>query len=523
MKSLRIVLGDQLTRGISALAGLDAARDVVLLMEVSAETTYVPHHKQKIVLILAAMRHFAAALAAEGIVVDHVRLDDPANTGNLTDEMLRAVTRHRPDVVVATEPGEWRVLDMMRSWSGQANARVEIRDDDRCFCSRGRCARWAGERKSYRMEFFYREMRRETGFLMEQGEPAGGRWNFDAENRRSLPAGHVVPQRRRFEPDSTTREVIDLVARRFPGHFGDLEPFGWAVTRQEALAALDHFVSDCLPGFGDFQDAMKTDEPFLHHAVLSPYLNIGLLTPREVCAAAEEAWQRGDAPLNAVEGFIRQILGWREYVRGIYWLRMPDYAQTNALDARRPLPAFYWSGRTAMNCIARVVDETRRHAYAHHIQRLMITGNFALLAGLDPASVEEWYLSVYADAFEWVELPNTHGMALFADGGLLASKPYAASGAYVDRMSDYCGACRYDPRVKSGPDACPFNVLYWNFLIENRERLGRNPRMAMPYRTLGAMAAERRAMIVRDAQVFLSTMGSDPSQAAPDGQLPLGL
>ncbi|MCZ8108516.1 MAG: cryptochrome/photolyase family protein [Burkholderiales bacterium] len=523
MKSLRIVLGDQLTRGISALAGLDAARDVVLLMEVSAETTYVPHHKQKIVLILAAMRHFAAALAAEGIVVDHVRLDDPANTGNLTDEMLRAVTRHRPDVVVATEPGEWRVLDMMRSWSGQANARVEIREDDRFFCSRGRFARWADERKSYRMEFFYREMRRETSFLMEQGEPVGGRWNFDSENRRSLPAGHVVPQRRRFEPDSTTRAVMDLVARRFPGHFGDLEPFGWAVTRQEALAALDHFVSDCLPGFGDFQDAMKTDEPFLHHAVLSPYLNIGLLTPREVCAAAEEAWQRGDAPLNAVEGFIRQILGWREYVRGIYWLRMPGYAHTNALDARRPLPSFYWSGRTGMNCIARVVDETRRHAYAHHIQRLMITGNFALLAGLDPASVEEWYLSVYADAFEWVELPNTHGMALFADGGLLASKPYAASGAYIDRMSDYCGACRFDPRVKSGPDACPFNVLYWNFLIENRERLGRNPRMAMPYRTLGAMAVERRAMIVRDAQVFLSTMGSDQSQAAPDGQLPLCL
>ena len=280
-------------------------------------------------------------------MVDYVRLDDPANTGNFTGEMLRAVARHRPDVVVATEPGEWRVLDMMRGWSGRPTSRVEIREDDRFFCSRGRFARWAGERKSYRMEFFYREMRRETGLLMERGR-AGGR---PLELRRREPAkpagGSVVPQRRRFEPDSTTREVMDLVARRFPGHFGDLEPFGWAVTRQEALAALDHFVSDCLPGFGDYQDAMKTGEPFLYHAVLSPYLNIGLLTPREVCAAAEEAWQRGDAPLNAVEGFIRQILGWREYVRGIYWLRMPDYAQTNALDARRPLPSFYWSGATA--------------------------------------------------------------------------------------------------------------------------------------------------------------------------------
>ena len=523
MKILRIVLGDQLARGISALSGLDAARDVVLMVEATAETTYVPHHKQKIVLILAAMRHFAAALAAEGITVDYVRLDEPANTGSFTGEMLRAVARHRPDVVVATEPGEWRVLDLMRSWSEQADIRVEIREDDRFFCSRGRFARWAGERKSYRMEFFYREMRRETGYLMELDEPAGGRWNFDAENRRRLPPGHVIPRLRRFEPDLVTREVIDLVARRFPGNFGDLEPFGWAVTRQEALAALDHFVSESLPGFGDYQDAMKTGEPFLHHAVLSPYLNIGLLTPREVCSAAERAWQRGEAPLNAVEGFIRQILGWREYVRGIYWLRMPGYPQTNALDARRPLPAFFWTGRTGMNCIARVVDDTRRHAYAHHIQRLMITGNFALLAGLDPASVEEWYLSVYADAFEWVELPNTHGMALFADGGLLASKPYAASGAYIDRMSDYCRACRYDPAAKSGPDACPFNILYWNFLVQSRQKLGGNPRMAMPYRTLDAMTPERRAQIVRDAELFLTGMGDDAPPVAPEDQRPLGL
>jgi deoxyribodipyrimidine photolyase-related protein len=522
MKRLRIVLGDQLTRSVSALAGLDVKSDIVLLVEAAAETTYVPHHKQKIVLVLAAMRHFAAALQGEGVAVDYVRLDDPQNTGNFTGEVARAVARHRPDIVVATEPGEWRVLDLMRTWSEQADVRVEIREDDRFFCSRGRFARWAGDRKSYRMEYFYREMRRATGLLMDGDSPAGGRWNFDAENRRSLPPGHALPRRRRFEPDGIVREVMDMVEHRFSGHFGDLEPFGWAVTREQALEALDHFVSDCLPGFGDYQDAMKAGEPFLHHAVLSPYLNIGLLTPREVCEAAEDAWRRCEAPLNAVEGFVRQILGWREYVRGIYWLRMPDYAGTNALEARRALPAFYWTGRTAMNCVARVVDETRRHAYAHHIQRLMVTGNFALLAGLDPAAVEEWYLSVYADAFEWVELPNTHGMALFADGGLLASKPYAASGAYIDRMSDYCGSCRYDPGLKSGADACPFNVLYWNFLIENRQRLGRNPRMAMPYRTLDKMTEDRRATISRDAESFLSTMDADPPSAAP-GQLPLDL
>jgi len=516
MSTLRVVLGDQLSRSLATLADLDAARDVVLLVEVADETRYVPHHKQKIALILAAMRHFAAELEAEGLRVDYVRLEDPGNTGRFDGELARAVARHRPDRVVATEPGEWRVWEMMRGWSALLDVTVEIRADDRFLCSRGRFARWAQDRKSFRMEFFYREMRRETGLLMDDGAPAGGRWNFDAENRRSLPPGHVAPQRLRFAPDEMTREVIALVARRFAAHFGELDAFGWPVTRSEALQALDHFVTQCLPGFGDVQDAMKSGEPFLYHSLVSTSLNIGLLTPREVCVAAETAWRRGHAPLNAVEGFIRQVLGWREYVRGIYWLKMPDYAASNALAATRPLPRFYWTGRTAMNCIAQVVDETRRHAYAHHIQRLMVTGNFALLAGLAPAEVEEWYLCVFADAFEWVELPNTHGMALFADGGLLASKPYAASGAYIDRMSDYCSGCRYDPGTKSGPGACPFNLLYWNFLIENRATLARNPRMAMPYRTLDAMAPARRETVVREATAFLSQM-DEPLDAPGTG------
>ena len=279
------------------------------------------------------------------------------------------------------------------------------------------------------------------------------------------------------------------------------------MTREQALEALDHFVTDALPLFGDYQDAMKTGEAFLFHALLSPALNLGLLTAQEVCAAAEAAWKAGTVPLNAAEGFIRQILGWREYVRGIYWLRMPAYAQTNALEARRNLPWFYWSGETDMNCLAQTVADTRRHAYAHHIQRLMVTGNFALLAGVEPRQLEEWYLAVYADAYDWVELPNTHGMVLFADGGLLASKPYAASGAYIDRMSDYCGGCRYDPAVKSGPKACPFNPLYWNFLLENEQRLARNPRMAMPYRTLAGMKPERRDEIRRDAQAVFERLG----------------
>ena len=325
------------------------------------------------------------------------------------------------------------------------------------------------------------------------------------------PSASIPTRRRASRPDAITREVLDLVAERFADHFGDLEPFGWATTRADALKALEAFVSGHLAEFGDHQDAMATDEPFLHHATLSPYLNMGLLSPREVCAAAERAFARGEAPLNAVEGFIRQILGWREYMRGLYWLKMPEYAQSNALNAQRPLPGFYWTGDTKLACVAEVVGQLRRHAYAHHIQRLMVTGNLALIAGFAPAEVEAWYLAVFADAYDWVELPNTHGMALFADGGVTASKPYAASGAYINRMSNYCGGCVYDPKIKSGPKACPFNPLYWDFLIRNRARLAKNPRMAMPYRTLDAMTPKRRAEIARDATAILDGPDVAPS------------
>jgi deoxyribodipyrimidine photolyase-related protein len=501
--AIRFILGDQLTRDVAGLRGLDKARDVVLMAEVWDEATYVRHHKQKIAFIFSAMRHFAESLRKDGVAVDYIRLDDPSNTQSFTGELERAVARHGATEVFITEPGEWRVWEMMLDWREALGVPVHIRDDDRFVCSRDEFARWAEGRKQYRMEFFYREMRRKTGLLMRDGDPEGGQWNFDQENRKSLPKGHAPPARRRFEPDALTREVLDLVASRFGGHFGDLEPFGWAVTRPDALAALDHFVADCLGGFGDYQDAMKAGEDFLFHAIISPYLNCGLLTALEVCEAAERAYRAGQAPLNAVEGFIRQVIGWREFVRGIYWTRMPDYAETNHLRASRPLPAFYWTGKTDMNCLADCIGATRRNAYAHHIQRLMVTGNFALLAGVSPAAIEEWYLAVYADAYEWVELPNVHGMVMHADGGLLGSKPYAASGAYINRMSDYCGGCRFDPSLKSGTDACPFNYLYWNFLIENEKQLAANPRMAMPYRTLAKMESARRTQITADSVAFL--------------------
>ncbi|MEI6099745.1 MAG: cryptochrome/photolyase family protein [Alphaproteobacteria bacterium] len=513
-KALRFIFGDQLTRDLSALRDIDPRQDIVLMVEAAAEACNVPHHKQKIAFILSAMRHFAESLRATGLQVDYVRMDDAGNQQDLGLELARAVQRHHPVSVVATEPSEWRVWQMTQAWD--VGAPLDIREDDRFFCTRADFAALTKARKTGRMEFFYREMRRRTGLLMQGDAPEGGQWNFDAENRKALPRGLRPPARRRFAPDAITAEVLTLVNARFGTHFGDLEPFGWAVTREHALQALDHFIADCLPTFGDYQDAMKAGEDFLFHSLISPYLNVGLLTAREVCARAEAAWQSGDAPINAVEGFIRQILGWREFVRGIYWTEMPDYALSNHLNATRDLPEMYWTGQTQMRCMAECIATTRRHAYAHHIQRLMVTGNFALLAGVEPAQIEAWYLAVYADAYEWVELPNVHGMVMHADGGRLGSKPYAASGAYIDRMSDYCKTCSYDPSVKLGPTACPFNYLYWNFLIENAATLRPNPRMSLPYVTLSKMPAEQRAEITRSAAEFLSGLQSPPAPTQPD-------
>ena len=505
MSRLHLVLGDQLSHDLSSLAQLQPD-SVVLMVEVADEARHVPHHKQKIALILSAMRHFAAELRSMGVTVDYVTLDDPANTHSFTSEVVRAVARHAAQSVVVTEPGEWRVWAMMQAWPDILRMPVRILPDDRFFCALPEFSVLATARKAERMEYFYREMRRRTGILMDGDAPVGGQWNFDTENRKPLPKGARLPQRLRFAPDAITRAVLDLVAARFPANFGDLEPFGWPVTRDQALAALDDFITIALPKFGDVQDAMKTGEDFLYHSLLSPALNTGLLSPREVCARAEAAFHAGTAPLNAVEGFIRQILGWREFVRGIYWHLMPDYAQTNALQATRPLPDLYWTGETRMRCMAEVVSATRRTGYAHHIQRLMVTGNFALLAGLAPAEVEEWYLAVYVDAFDWVELPNTHGMVLHADGGRIGSKPYAASGAYINRMSDYCAGCAYDPKEKLGAKACPFNYLYWDFIGRHEARFARHTRMAMPVRTLRAMDPARRDTVRAEAKAFLDSL-----------------
>ena len=507
MTDLVLILGDQLTDSLSSLRGRDPSRTVVLMAEVMGEATYVRHHRKKIVLVLAAMRHFAAGLTAAGWRVDFIQLDDGENTGTLGGELERAVRRHGAAAVFLTEPGEWRLRLEADGWATSLGVPVTVLEDDRFVASHADFEAWAEGRKVLRMEFFYREMRRRTGLLMDGDAPAGGRWNFDAENRSPPAGGLFLPEPLRHAPDPVTREVLDLVAQRFPDGFGGLEDFRFAVTREQALASLAHFVETTLPGFGDDQDGMLAASPYLHHAVLSPYLNIGLLSPLEVCRAVEAAWRAGQVPLNAAEGFIRQVIGWREYVRGVYWREGPAYVFRNALEARRPLPDFYWTGETGMACLKAAIDQTLDLAYAHHIQRLMVTGNFALLAGVDPHAVHEWYLGAYADAFEWVEAPNTLGMSQYADGGLLGSKPYAASGSYIHRMSDYCGGCAYDVKARSGTGACPFNRLYWDFIDRHAARFASNPRMAQSVRTLERMGEDRRREIRADATACLAELG----------------
>jgi len=499
---LVLVLGDQLSPGLSALAEAEKGRDLVVMAEVMDEATYVRHHPKKIAFCFAAMRKFAARLEQAGWRVAYSRLEDDDNRQSIVGELLRRAEAEGAGEVIATEPGEWRLIEALT----HVPLKVRQLPDDRFIASHADFVAWAEGRKSLRMEYFYREMRRKTGLLMEGDQPMGGKWNFDHENRK--PAGDDLFREGplRFDPDATVGEVLDLVEARFPDNFGRLRPFWFATDAGQAAQALDHFLAHALPLFGDYQDAMLQGDRFLYHAVISIYLNAGLLDPMEVCRRAEAEYQKGNAPLNSVEGFIRQILGWREYVRGIYFREGPGYSSRNALNHQRNLPDLYWGAETRMNCVAHVVGQTRDEAYAHHIQRLMITGNFALLAGVNPAEVHEWYLAVYADAYEWVEAPNTVGMSQFADGGLVASKPYVSSGAYIGRMSDYCRSCHYSVTKKTGETACPFNLLYWAFLDSHRDRFGGSPRMAQMYRTWDRMEPSHRKAVLSEAAAFLDRM-----------------
>ncbi|MGP9790639.1 cryptochrome/photolyase family protein [Roseinatronobacter sp. NSM] len=502
MVRLVLVLGDQLSDTLSALHQADKARDVVVMAEVGTEAGYVPHHPKKIAFIFAAMRKFAQSLRDQGWNLAYTRLDDAGNAGSIPAELLRRAQEFGAGQVLATQPGEWRLIQALQDMP----LHVTLLPDTRFLCSNDDFAQWAQGRKSLRMEFFYREMRRKTGLLMDGDQPEGGKWNFDHDNRKPV-RGDLFRQAPPAAPsDPVVEDVLELVEARFADNFGQLRPFTFHTDRAGALRALDHFITHALPDFGSYQDAMLSDDPYLYHAVIGLYLNVGLLHPLEVCQRAEDAYRRGHAPLNSVEGFIRQIIGWREFIRGIYFLEGPEYTQRNALDHTRDLPALYWGGPTRMNCLSHAVGQTRDLAYAHHIQRLMVTGNFALLAGVDPAQVHEWYLAVYADAYEWVEAPNTLGMSQFADGGVVGSKPYVSSGAYIDRMSDYCKSCHYKVKDKTGARACPFNLLYWHFLDRHRDRFAKNPRMAQMYRTWDRMDDAHCQQVLAGAGAFLSRM-----------------
>lgn len=486
MRNLVLVLGDQLNVKSAAFDDFDKSQDTVWMAEVAEESTHVWTHKARIVMFLAAMRHFRNRLEQRGIAVHYRQLDDRGNKGSLADELKATVRKLKPKRLVMVQAGEWRVQHDIEQAAAEKNVELEVRADEHFFSTPEEFAEHAKGRKQLRLEYFYRELRRKTGVLMDGEKPVGEKWNYDAENRGSFykdgPGDIPVPKS--FRPNGVTKEVIELVERKFPDHPGRLGHFDWPVTPRQAKQALADFIENRLPTFGEYQDAMWTDEPYLYHSRISAALNLKLLDPREVVEEAEAAYRAGKAPLNAAEGFIRQVLGWREYVRGVYWLYMPKYLERNALDADQPLPDFFWTGDTEMNCLRQAITQTLDYGYAHHIQRLMVTGLFCLLLGVDPKLVHEWYLAVYIDAVEWVELPNSLGMSQFADDGVMASKPYCATGKYIQRMSNYCSGCRYDPAKATGDDACPFTTLYWDFLQRHEKLLKDNNRMTMQLKNL---------------------------------------
>jgi deoxyribodipyrimidine photolyase-related protein len=512
LRHLVLVLGDQLWAGNPALADFDPAQDRVLMIEAPGEATAVWSHPARIALFLSAMRHFRADLQARGWPLTCIELDDPAHADRpgLPERLQAVLADLRPQALQACEAGEWRLQQGIEAAARTAGVPLHWHEDTHFLCSRARFARWAQGRKEWRMEFFYREMRREHGVLMEGKEPAGGQWNFDADNRKSFPKAGPgwIPEPARFEPDAITREVIELVRRRFPDHPGGLDDFGWPVTPDQARQALHRFIDERLIAFGAYQDAMWTDTPFGWHSLLSVALNLHLIDPREVIAAAETAWREKNLPLAAVEGFIRQILGWREFIRGVYWTDMPGLREANHYGHERALPAWYWTGQTRMACMRDTIGQTLRHGYAHHIQRLMVTGQFALLAEISPQQVADWYLAVYVDAIEWVELPNVAGMALFANGGRFTSKPYVASGQYIDRMSNYCKGCAYAPAQRSGEGACPVTTLYWNFLDRHETELAASPRTALMVKNLQKLDGDARASIRAHAAYLLDHLDS---------------
>lgn len=500
MKQLILILGDQLDPHSAALDDFNPHTDALWMAEVTEESTHVWSHKARIALFLSAMRHYAAAARDRGFRVIYHALDQQ-NVPTLAHALTATLAQDRPEVIRCVVPGDARVKTQIAQTAEQHGIPLQWCEDRHFIMPLNQFETWADGRQQWRMEYWYRQVRRATGLLMTGENPVGGQWNFDAENRQSFGAQGPgwLPAPRKFMPDDITQTVLDLVEKRFAQHPGSLEFFDWPVTPEQAQQALDDFIQHRLPAFGAFQDAMWQNEPWLYHSRLSAALNLKLIDPLTVCRAAESAYQQGLAPLAAVEGFIRQIAGWREYVRGVYHQWMPDWLEWNALEADAPLPGFFWTGDTELNCLHQTLRQTLKYGYAHHIQRLMVTGLFCLLLGVKPRSVHEWYLAIYVDAVEWVELPNVLGMSQFADGGKMASKPYIASGQYINRMSNYCSNCRYDPKKASGDQACPITTLYWDFLAQHETRFAQHPRLGQQVRNLQRKTVRERADIQEHA------------------------
>ena len=511
-RRLVLVLGDQLTFDNPALAGFDPAHDRVLMVEAASEGKEVWSHKARIALFLSAMRHFCNEVHRRGWPYTYLRLEDEALPLTFSERLASTLRGLAPEIVQMAEPGEWRMLEQVQAAAAATETPLQVLPDTHFMCSREEFARWAGDKKELRMEFFYRDMRRRHGVLMEGGadrkEPVGGQWNFDADNRQGYPKGgpgSIAPPAR-FEPDRITRQVFELVEKHFPDHPGSLASFAWPVTREQALQALATFIDTRLAHFGPHQDAMWTDTPWGWHSMVSTSLNLHLLDPREVVAAAEAAYRERGLPLASVEGFVRQVLGWREFIRGVYWLDMPQLKTANHYGHTRALPRWYWTGETRMACMKDVVGQTLQHGYAHHIQRLMVTGQFALMAEISPQAVADWYLAVYVDAVEWVELPNVAGMALFATGPRFTSKPYIASGQYIKRMSNYCSGCPYRPEQRTGDDACPVTTLYWHFLDKHEAVLAKNPRTSLMAKNITRLSVGERTSIGARAAYILNNL-----------------
>ncbi|WP_417499110.1 cryptochrome/photolyase family protein [Methylophaga sp.] len=476
---LNIILGDQLNWNSLLWQDVDKATDIFWMAEVAQASLQPASNKNRTVIFLSAMRHFAKEIEKKAFDIIYYRITDGFNS--FSEVLTHTFHQHDITEIRCVLPGDYLVMQEIEHVVKQHRLKIDWLEDKHFIAKRGEFSQWLKQRKKPTMEYWYRHLRESRHILMEQDKPTGGQWNFDKSNRQSF-AKHgpdPIKENPNYSVDDITQDVIDIVEKHFSQLPGKLDTFNWPVTRRQALIQLRHFIDHYLPSFGDYQDAMWTDQPFLYHARLSASLNLKLLDPLEVIDAAKEAYQKNKAPLNAVEGFIRQILGWREYVRGLYWAHRKDWLQFNALDAKRDLPAFYWTADTDMHCLHQAIKQIIDYGYGHHIQRLMVTGLFALLWQVAPKHVHQWYLGMYVDAVSWVEVPNTLGMSQHADGGIVGSKPYIASGAYINRMSNYCQHCPFDPKQASGDKACPFTTLYWYFIDQHNDLISHNPRLAM--------------------------------------------